>query len=78
MERALMAQYKSNIEQALAVLASTREPGHYETAVKLAALPESIRGYGHVRARSVEAARQQEQGLLETLQRRVIALKKAA
>lgn len=58
MERALIAQYKSNIEQALAVIAGTRDAGHYEAAVKLAELPESIRGYGHVRARSVEAARQ--------------------
>ena len=78
MERALIAQYKSNIEQALAVIAGTRDAGHYEAAVKLAELPESIRGYGHVRARSVEAARQQEKPLLEALQRRVIALKKAA
>jgi len=78
LERALLAQYKANIDQALAVIASSRDAGHYEAAVKLAELPEAIRGYGHVRARSVEAARQQEQGLLEALQRRVIPLKKAA
>lgn len=78
MERALISQYRSNIDQALAVIASTRDAGHYDTAVELAGLPESIRGYGHVRARSVEAARQQEKRLLEALQRRVIPLKKAA
>jgi indolepyruvate ferredoxin oxidoreductase len=54
-ERALIAQYKSNVDQTLSVIASTRDAGHYEAAVKLAELPESIRGYGHVQERSIEA-----------------------
>jgi len=78
MDRALIAQYESNLELALSAIASMRDAGHYEVAVKLAQLPESIRGYGHVRARSIEAARQEEKRLREALQRRVIALKKAA
>ncbi len=77
-ERALIVQYKSMIDQALSVIASTRDAGHYDAAVKLAKLPDGIRGYGHVRARGIAAAREQEKVLLETLQRRVIALKKAA
>ena len=77
-ERALIAQYRSNIEQALSVIATTRGGEHYGTAVKLAELPEGIRGYGHVRARGIEAACEQEKSLLEALKRRVISMKKAA
>ncbi len=36
-------------------------------AVGLAALPETIRGYGHVKERNVEAARAREAELLEAL-----------
>jgi indolepyruvate ferredoxin oxidoreductase len=74
----LIAQYRSNIEQALSVIATTRGGEHYGTAVKLAELPEGIRGYGHVRARGIEAACEQEKSLLEALKRRVISMKKAA
>ncbi len=77
-ERALIAQYKSNVDQALSVIASSRDAGHYDTALELAELPETIRGYGHVRARGIQVARQQELVLLEALQRRVIPLKAAA
>jgi indolepyruvate ferredoxin oxidoreductase len=78
MERDLIVQYRSNLDQALSAIASTRDANQYATALKLAEVPESIRGYGHVRARSIQAAKQEERALLEALQRRVIPLKKAA
>jgi len=41
-------------------------------------LPEQIRGYGHVRAKTLEPTRERENELLEALQRRVIVLRQAA
>lgn len=55
-----------------------RDAFHHDTAVALASLPGQIRGYGHVRARGIEAAHQSEGMLLATLHRRVIPLAKAA
>ncbi|WP_369803243.1 indolepyruvate ferredoxin oxidoreductase family protein [Pseudorhodoferax sp. Leaf267] len=78
MERNLIERYESNIAQALKVLTASRDAGHHDTALKLATLPEHIRGYGHVRARSVEVAKPEEQALLEALNRSVITLQKAA
>jgi indolepyruvate ferredoxin oxidoreductase len=78
MERQLLADYEQRIAQVLDTLQTTGDPAHHEAAVALASLPEQIRGYGHVRARSVAAAKQRETALLAALQRRVIPLRKAA
>ncbi|MDQ2998389.1 MAG: indolepyruvate ferredoxin oxidoreductase family protein, partial [Chloroflexota bacterium] len=52
-ERALIGEYRSLIEHALAELS----PATYERAVKLAALPDMIRGYEDVKLRNVERFR---------------------
>ena len=77
-ERALISQYESSIGEALAALESTRDPNHHDAAVALPSPPEDIRGYVHVRARSIGIARAHERELLAMLQRRVIPLKQAA
>jgi indolepyruvate ferredoxin oxidoreductase len=60
MERRLIHDYRSLIEHLLAGLS----PSALSTAVRLAALPERIRGYGHVKAASAEAVKREEQQLL--------------
>ena len=77
-ERALIERYEHNIDKALSVLAQSREAAHHDAAVALASLPEQIRGYGHVRARSIAPTLERERELLESLQRRVIVLRQAA
>jgi indolepyruvate ferredoxin oxidoreductase len=51
-ERALVAEYEAEMREVAARLA----PGNHAAAVELAALPHRIRGYGDVKARSIEAA----------------------
>jgi indolepyruvate ferredoxin oxidoreductase len=52
-ERALIAEYRGCIEEILSSL--TRE--RLDLALAIARLPEEIRGYGHVKARHLEAVR---------------------
>jgi indolepyruvate ferredoxin oxidoreductase len=59
LERELIADYEADMGVALARLS----PATYEAAVELAALPETIRGFGHVKAKAIEAARQRREGL---------------
>ena len=49
-ERALLADYEADIAAVLGKL----EHGMLDAAVALAALPEEIRGFGHVRRRSID------------------------
>jgi len=77
-ERALIPRYETTISQALDVLHTTRDSAHYDTAVALAGLPEDIRGYGHVRARSMQAAQEREVELLAALRRDTVAQQQAA
>ncbi len=55
MERALIAQYESSIEEILQSL----NVGNHAAAVDVARIPELIRGYGHVKARHAVLAQQQ-------------------
>lgn len=50
-ERALIAQYERDVAELLESLTFLRLP----LAVEIATLPEGIRGFGHVKARSMEA-----------------------
>ncbi|WP_374122267.1 DUF6537 domain-containing protein, partial [Burkholderia multivorans] len=50
----------------------------YDAAVALATLPEHIRGYGHVRERSLEPVRKRELELLDVLEGRTVPLKQVA
>jgi indolepyruvate ferredoxin oxidoreductase len=53
MERALIVEYRAAIEEVLGALQADR----LALAVDIARIPEDIRGYGHVKARHLEAAR---------------------
>jgi indolepyruvate ferredoxin oxidoreductase len=59
-ERALIIQYETLVEELLAKLTAD----NHEAAVALAALPEEIRGYGHVKAANIEKAKARETELL--------------
>ena len=59
-ERALVLQYRSAIEALLPRL----NAANLDAAVAFARLPETIRGYGHVKARNLAAARLQWDALL--------------
>jgi indolepyruvate ferredoxin oxidoreductase len=54
MERELIAQYETSIEEVLRTL----DAANHAAALDIARIPELIKGYGHVKARHVEAARQ--------------------
>jgi indolepyruvate ferredoxin oxidoreductase len=60
-ERALIGEYRSAIESLLPTLSLSNR----EAAAAFARVPEQIRGYGHVRARHLDAARQQWALLLQ-------------
>jgi indolepyruvate ferredoxin oxidoreductase len=60
MERALIVEYEKTLETLLAGL--NRE--NHALAVEIASLPEMIRGFGHIKAKSVEVARAKQAELL--------------
>jgi indolepyruvate ferredoxin oxidoreductase len=60
-ERALIAQYRADIEALLPRLA---EEGVHALALELARLPEQILGYGHVKERHLKAAQARRAELL--------------
>jgi indolepyruvate ferredoxin oxidoreductase len=62
MERALIGQYRHVIADVLARLTAE----NYGTAVALAALPDKIRGFGHVKEKAVEAYHAEQARLLAT------------
>jgi indolepyruvate ferredoxin oxidoreductase len=59
-ERALIAEYRSTIDELLGGL----NAGNLALAAEVARLPEQIRGYGHVKARHLAAVRPQWTALL--------------
>jgi indolepyruvate ferredoxin oxidoreductase len=62
-ERALIGEYEQTVDELLAKLA----PDNHALAVQIASIPEEIRGFGHVKARHLAAAKAKEARLLETL-----------
>ena len=60
-ERALAKGYAATIGELLATLA----PDNHALAVEIASLPEHIRGFGHVKQRSIDSARRREAELLD-------------
>jgi len=60
-ERALIGEYETMIDEVLARLT----PDNHHLAVGLAAIPEKIRGFGHVKQRHLAAAKADEAALLE-------------
>jgi indolepyruvate ferredoxin oxidoreductase len=61
MERQLIADYQSMVEE----LAGSLNPDNHSIAVRLAELPDEIRGFGHVKEKNVKRVKSQEAGLLE-------------
>ncbi|WP_338769476.1 indolepyruvate ferredoxin oxidoreductase family protein [Massilia sp. METH4] len=60
MERALIGEYRQVIADVLSRLTAE----NYDTAVALAALPDKIRGFGHVKEKAVEAYHAEQARLL--------------
>ncbi|HEX6690708.1 MAG TPA: indolepyruvate ferredoxin oxidoreductase family protein, partial [Burkholderiales bacterium] len=60
MERALIREYEDTIARLLVDLT----PQNHAVALEIASLPEEIRGYGHIKAKSVDAARKKREQLL--------------
>jgi indolepyruvate ferredoxin oxidoreductase len=60
MERRLIDEYRQTIDEVLATLGQD----NHALAVQIAAVPESMRGFGHVKQRNVEAAKAREASLL--------------
>jgi indolepyruvate ferredoxin oxidoreductase len=60
-ERALVANYETMLGEVLENLT----PANHPVAVGLAAIPEKIRGFGHVKMRHLAAAKADEAALLE-------------
>jgi indolepyruvate ferredoxin oxidoreductase len=52
LERRLIGDYEADVERILAGLDATT----HEAAIALASLPEQIRGFGHVKLKSIEEA----------------------
>jgi len=73
-ERQMIADYESMLDQVFAGLTADNHP----VAVGLAAIPEKIRGFGHVKQRHLAAAKADEAALLEQFRTGAPALLKAA
>ncbi|WP_411885103.1 indolepyruvate ferredoxin oxidoreductase family protein [Polaromonas sp. YR568] len=61
-ERALIEEYKASLQEVLAGLNAE----NHATAVEIARIPELIKGYGHVKARHLAAARPQWAALMQS------------
>jgi indolepyruvate ferredoxin oxidoreductase len=59
-ERRLIAEYERTVDELLAALT----PSNRALAAQIAALPETIRGYGHIKNRAVAEAKKKEAELL--------------
>jgi indolepyruvate ferredoxin oxidoreductase len=73
-ERKLITDYEAMLDNVLASLT----PDNHHIAVGLAAIPEKIRGFGHVKQRHLAAAKADEAVLLEQFRAGSTALLKAA
>ncbi len=73
-ERELIADY----EALLAEIVERLTPKNHHLAVGLAAIPEKIRGFGHIKARSLQVAKADEAALLAQFRANAPALLKAA
>ena len=73
-KRKLIRDYESLLAELLAKLT----PENHAIAVGLAAIPEKIRGFGHVKLRHLQAAKADEAALLEQLRSGGVGLLRAA
>ncbi len=65
MERRLIADYEREVEELLRRLT----PNTHSLAVAIAKLPQSVRGFGHVKQASVEQARKQRSELFAAMRK---------
>ncbi len=73
-ERRLIADYEAMLDELRAKLT----PNNHAVAIGLAAIPEKIRGFGHVKARHLAAAKADEAALLAQFRAGVSPVMKAA
>ncbi|MDE2285489.1 MAG: indolepyruvate ferredoxin oxidoreductase family protein, partial [Hyphomicrobiales bacterium] len=73
-ERKLIADYEAMLDRLFAALT----PDNHHLAVGLAAIPEKIRGFGHIKQRHLAVAKADEKALLEQFGAGAPALLKAA
>jgi indolepyruvate ferredoxin oxidoreductase len=73
-ERKLIADYEAMLEEVLSKLT----PDTHPLAVGLAAIPEKIRGFGHIKARHLAVAKSEEAALMEQFRSGKPPLLKAA
>ncbi len=73
-ERKLIADYEAMLDEVLSKLT----PDNHPVAVGLAAIPEKIRGFGHVKVRHLAAAKADEAALIEQFRSGKPAMMKAA
>jgi indolepyruvate ferredoxin oxidoreductase len=59
-ERRLIGEYEATVETLLAGL----EPNNHALAVQIAALPETMRGFGHIKDKNIDIAKEREASLL--------------
>jgi indolepyruvate ferredoxin oxidoreductase len=75
-ERALIAEYRTSMDEVLAALALSVPPAQaavrYQNALDVARIPEQIRGFGHVKARHLKAARQNWEAKLAQFRRPLV------
>ena len=62
-ERRLISEYEAVLDE----IVSRLTPAHHATAVELAALPQEIRGFGHIKDANLARAKAKEAGLLARL-----------
>ncbi|MEI6200740.1 MAG: DUF6537 domain-containing protein, partial [Enhydrobacter sp.] len=60
MERRLIGEYEATIDSVLATL----DQNNHAMAVQIAAVPETMRGFGHIKEKNVKAAKEREASLL--------------
>ena len=73
LERALLAQYESDVRALVAGLSAD----NYGTAVAIASLPMKIRGYGHVKQASADTATAERERLMQQFQQPVREVRRA-
>jgi indolepyruvate ferredoxin oxidoreductase len=80
-ERALIADYRTSVDEVIDALAltlpSAQAAARYQNALDVARIPEQIRGFGHVKARHLKAARQNWDAKLAQFRRPLVAEKAA-
>jgi indolepyruvate ferredoxin oxidoreductase len=60
-ERRLIGEYEAMLDELVARL----DAGNHDLAVELAALPQQIRGFGHIKEANLKAAKAKEAELLQ-------------